>query len=109
MKKKKIKILGTEWSYYTLKEVKFEEIHADCPDSGALTLPVSKEMCFMAECLEIGAVRHEVRHAFIAELCLESAELTIDQFEEVQCTLDENKWEQMDEASKEIYENLIVK
>ena len=108
IKMKTIKIMGMEWQYklFTLKD--FLKNHPDCKGSGALTLPYLRQMHFVDVEMDMGTVRHEVRHAFISELGLESAILNIEQFEEIQCTLDQNRWEEMDEVSMRIYENLVI-
>lgn len=108
MKKYKIKIMGTEWQYFLYREEEFNKTHDDCEDSGAITLPGLKQMCFIEEYINIGTIRHEVRHAFTSELCLDSANLDLEQFEEIQCTLDECKWNEMNEVSTTIYENLVL-
>jgi hypothetical protein len=108
MKKKTVSVMGAAWTYKLYDEKRFLEIHPDCEDTGAITLPDSKEMHFILGLIDIGTVRHEVRHAFIAELCLDSTELTVDQFEEINCTLDQNRWEEMNEVSLRIYENLVL-
>jgi len=105
---KTVKIMGMEWKYKLLNLEEFLKEHPDCEESGALTLPNLRQMHFLDEDIDIGTVRHEVRHAFISELGLESATLNTDQFEEIQCTLDQNRWEEMDEVSMRIYENLVL-
>ena len=104
----KIKIMGMTWQYELYTQEDFLLRHPDCEESGALTLPSLREMHFVDDEINIGTVRHEVRHAFISELGLESAILNTDQFEEIQCTLDQNRWEEMDEVSMRIYENLVI-
>ena len=108
VKKETIGIMGKTWIYKLYTQKQFIKEHPDCEDSGALTLPYYREMHFISEEINIGMVRHEVRHAFISELGLESATLTLNQYEEIQCTLDQNRWEEMDEVSKAIYENLVL-
>ena len=108
MKKATITIMGRKWEYKLLTVIEFLKEHPDCHDSAALTLPGYKQILFNVEYFDIGLVRHEVRHAFIAELCLNSADLDVKQFEEIQCTLDQERWDELNEVSTEIYENLIL-
>lgn len=101
--------MGATWKYVLHNsEKEFVEAHPDCPNAGALVDIKLRELHFMKSQLDIGTIRHEVRHAFISELCLCGVDLDIYQFEEIQCILDQNRWDQMDEVSKIIYENLIL-
>lgn len=102
-----LKIMGVRWTAKVFSAEKFYNIHPECEDSLALTLPCKKELHFIDEYIDLGIVRHEVRHAFISELCLCSTDLENYQFEEIQCTLDQNRWDEMNEASIRIYEGLI--
>ena len=105
---KTIKIMGMEWGYKLFTQKDFLKEHSDCENSGALTLLHLRQMHFIDKDIDIGTVRHEVRHAFISELGLESATLNTEQFEEIQCTLDQNRWDEMGEVSMKIYENLVL-
>lgn len=101
--------MGSSWLYILYSENEFYLKHPDCPDTAALIIPYKRQIHFIKDHTNIGIIRHEVRHAFISELCLDAADLTIDQFEEIQCTLDQNKWEEMNEVSTVIYKNLNSK
>jgi len=91
----KIKIMGACWVYKLLSEMEFLAEHPDCEDSDALTLPGKREIHFKIGEVSAGTIRHELRHAYTAELCLDSADITAAQMEEIQCTLDQNRWEEM--------------
>ncbi len=106
MKVKNILIKGTVWTYRLYTEKGFIKKHPDSTDSAALALCATKELHFTRNQRDIGTVRHEVRHAFIAELCLECADLSLHQFEEINCTFDQHHWDDMDKVSKKIFENL---
>lgn len=103
-----IKIMGALWEYRLYDEKSFIKKHPDCEDSGALVLLSQRQLHFTEEQLDMGTIRHEVRHAFTHELCIGSANLELLQFEEIQCTLDQNRWDEMQEVSTTIYENLTA-
>ena len=98
--------MGASWEYFLYSELDFIKKHPDCAESGAITVPADKTLFFIKNQIDIGTVRHEVRHAFISELCLDSASLELGQFEEVQCTLDQTRWDEMHEVSAKIYKDL---
>lgn len=105
----KVKIMGAAWTVRLLSEVEFLELNNACENTAAITLPAKKEIHFQYSDLRLSTVRHEVRHAFTSELCIESADLSADQMEEVQCTLDENRFEDMDQTARNIYKKIIKK
>jgi len=102
----RVKILGFHWTYKMMTLAEFLQLHPECEDSGALCLIKKRQIHFIDEELSLGIVRHEVRHAFLSCLCLESTKISIEDFEEINCTLDETRWDQMDETSKKIYKRL---
>jgi hypothetical protein len=55
--------------------------------AAAYTLPETKEICFNSNELNIRVVRHELGHAYYDSLCVGSANLTVDQSEEIWCDI----------------------
>jgi len=99
-----ITIMGQKWKYRLMADDKYMAEHGD--DSEAITVSAKRLMDFRESAIKMGVVRHEVRHAFTNELCLDSADLTASQMEEIQCTLDQTRWESLDRAAKRIFKNL---
>lgn len=107
MKTWKIVISGQPWKYRLMSTKEFSKKHDDISETcGACVIPDKREIDFDVAEISLGVVRHEVRHAFTNELHLESASITGDQMEEIQCSLDENLWDKMDKASRLIFRNL---
>ncbi len=102
----RIKIMGATWVYNLYSRDGFLKLHPDCANDAALILPKTRQIHFCQGEATLEIVRHEVRHAFIAELCLDSTDLTIDQFEEIQCTLDERRWDDLNNTSQEIFKKI---
>jgi len=69
----------------------------------AVTIPTSREIHFQQGHFTLAIVRHEVRHAFTSELCLNDDTITVEELEEIQCCLDERHWDDMDKVSREIF------
>lgn len=100
----KIKIMGAWWTIKVFDDEKFCRLHPDNTDCGALTLPDDREIHFFVEEIALGVVRHEVRHAFLSELCLTDARgLSLEDFEEINCVLDQLRWDDMDQTSRKIF------
>lgn len=97
----KINIMGMTWTV-----ILFAAFEPEDSGAAAMTLPNKREFHFKLDDIRLGAIRHEVRHAFTNELCLTSADLSCEQMEEIQCSLDENRHKQMDELSLKIYKKL---
>ena len=108
MKKISLNIMGRNWTAKLLDCESFIEENPDCEDSAAVVIPAKKEIHFNADDIDLGVIRHEVRHVFLDSLCLSDADLDMDQFEEINCVLDQERWDEMDEVSAKIYENFIL-
>ena len=102
--KRTIVIMGQKWIYRLMSDERYILVHSD--DSEAITVSEKREIHFRMSFIDLSVVRHEVRHAFTNELCLESANLTALQMEEIQCTLDQTRWEALDIVAKKIFKNL---
>lgn len=101
-----VSIMGTNWEYRLYNEEDFLKVNPDCADDGAVILLRKREIHFTEEQRDIGTIRHEVRHAFIDGLYLDNARLTNKQYEEMHCSLDQYKWDEMASVSEAIYEAL---
>jgi len=107
LKRWSIKICGEAWVYNLMTEEKFLIKHRDVEgieNKPAITDPDKKTMDFKEVC--IGIVRHEVRHAYTAEKGLDAADLSGDQMEEIQCQLDEEKYDKMKRTVEIMFKNL---
>lgn len=97
--------MGIEWLFTRMIDEEFELLHYDCEGSAALTIIGDREVHFSEE-FNMNIIRHEVRHAFLSELCISDANLNVDQFEEVNCSLDQNRWDDMDKLSRRVFKEL---
>lgn len=98
--------MGDSWACEISSIEKMYEKYPEYDDSWAFCMASSRLIYFCYEHFNIGIIRHEVRHAFIAGLCLDDADISVSQFEEINCVLDENRWQQMDNVSREIFRKL---
>jgi len=96
----KVAIKGARWVVRRFTQKTFRKRHGDLY---AVTDPTLRKIAFQDGHLDLPIVRHEVRHAFTSELCLNDDTLTTTELEEVQCTLDERHWDDMDKVSREIF------
>lgn len=103
MRTKAVRILGKKWTCYFMSEKEFLDADPSCHDAGAYALSHTRQIRFLDSEFSLGVVRHETRHAFTAELCLESANLSALNMEEVQCTLDQRHWDCMNKVALEIF------
>jgi len=86
MKKHKFQIQGKEWTAEFLTEEEFAIRCLKSPcyrGAAAITLTGSRRICFDLSEITRDVVRHEVWHAYNNQLFINSAELSIDQYEEV--------------------------
>lgn len=102
MKSISVRIMEKYWICKLMSEHQFKKIHRD-GNLCAITLTDSYEIHFIDTSFTIGVVRHEVRHAYINSLCLDSIKLTVHQMEELNCTLDQYYWNEMGKTSTEIF------
>jgi hypothetical protein len=87
-----------------MTRAEFDKEHPDSADAEAITSKPNID--FIKGKVSLGTVRHEVRHAYVAECHLESTELSAENMEEVNATLDEYKWDKMNKTSQTIFTNL---
>lgn len=107
MKSFSFTIMGAKWSATIMSRSQFDKLNPDCIDTEAVCICKKRQIHFVDNELTKGIIRHEIRHAFTHELCIYSAELTAHQMEEVQCELDELRWDEMNHVSTELFKNLI--
>jgi hypothetical protein len=76
----RFKVLGHSWIAYYLPEKEFRQKYgtsyvgmAECED---------RELFLLTKGLKLGTIVHELHHAYVHELCLDSADLSGDQMEE---------------------------
>ena len=106
MIKKKIMICGEKWYYRVMSDAEFVEAHPKEDDADAITS--GNFMDFRENKVDLPTIRHEVRHAYIAECCLSSTnDMTVEDMEEINATLDEKKWDRMNRTSKTIFRNIL--
>ncbi len=100
----RVDILGRSWKISTLEPEtfikRFEQEYA------GITLPTTREIFINTDELNLGTVIHEVTHAFLASLCLQSADLTVDQHEEVYCEVMAIHGANLGRMARKIYEAL---
>jgi len=105
MKKWKIKICGENWNYRLFSDDEWTKEHPDEDDSDALT--EEPNMDFREGRISIGVCRHETRHAYVSECCIRSnTDMTPEDMEEINATLDEKKWDRMNRTAKTMFKNL---
>jgi hypothetical protein len=76
-----IHILGQKWRAYIEDDDTYSRRWGE--SDGAHTIPADKEMYFNEAELSRVVVTHELVHAYYSETCVSSANLTVDQIEEV--------------------------
>lgn len=75
-------------------------------DSAALTLPKEKILAFSTDEISLNVVTHEVTHAFITYLHYEDANLSLDQLEEMFCSMMEHQGQELLDCAKELYKKM---
>jgi len=103
MRKFKISICGEPWIVRVMPEVEFKLIHHEQEFKGTEGITAKPYLDFAMESICLGNIRHEVRHAYLAECCIESTDISSEDMEEINATLDETKWLSMDKTSKSIH------
>lgn len=95
-KKKKYtaNIKGVNWDFYCIPQSSYIRAHGK--DSDAVTYPHDKECYFNKARFLPGAVRHEIFHIYVASSGINSANLTVDQMEELGAELYEQHGPSMD-------------
>lgn len=79
----KVQILGRTWQISALDTDSFKKRFED--EYAGITLPITKEVVINLEELNLPTVVHELTHAYLAGLCTGSANLSVDQYEEIYC------------------------
>jgi len=99
-----VDIMGTVWHARLMDRKSFVEAHGrDYERTEAVCVGSDRTMDFVVDYIDIGVARHEVRHAFTFECCITSSKLNALQMEELQCELDESRWDDMNSRSKQIW------
>lgn len=75
------KIKGIEWKFYAQSPATYNRRHGK--DSHAITYTKDREIFFNISSLAPDYVRHEIFHAYVASCSTNSADLNIDQMEEL--------------------------
>lgn len=81
----KISILGRTWKITAIEPEAFIRRFED--ELAGITLLPTREIVINADELNLSTVIHEITHAYIGSLCVSSASLTEDQYEELFCEL----------------------
>ena len=106
-KQNKIKIFGNTWTYRVFKRDQFKKRYPEStPETLAITYSNKNRIDFVTEGVTMRECRHEVIHAYIASLPLNSAELNEDALEEIYCELISREWNQIDSDARRIFNNL---
>jgi hypothetical protein len=103
----KIMIRGHVWKVYLLDEETFISKFDD--GTAALTAPKERMLFFQPDYIDLPTVIHEVFHAYISHGGLESANLSVDQVEEVHAELVGTYGVEMIALSRRIRKELLKK
>lgn len=99
-----ILIRGQKWTVHLQSNEAFDAQH-DGEDRGA-TLISDKAIYFNLDFLDIKVVRHELVHAYFSTLYVESADLTIEQYEEILAEFLEDYLPVIHAHSKKLFKRL---
>lgn len=100
----KITIKGSEWTVKFHTDATYKKKIAT--DSGAETWITEKTIHFNKAEINMGFIRHELLHAFVAESSVESAQLTPDQVEEVCASIIQKHWNDINLITEQILNEL---
>ncbi len=104
MYKVELKILGQPWTVFLLEEEAFIK---RCGDrDAAITYGKSREIVFNEAELSRNTVWHELFHGFLSEMCITSAGLSADQFEEVAAELFGEHGDKIIRLGRKLYKEL---
>jgi hypothetical protein len=95
-----LKVKGIEWKVFIQTPAAYKRKHGN--DSDAITYPDDKELHFKKDHVRFGTCLHEVWHLFIACSGINSASLTVDQFEEVSAEILEEHYFDIGDTAKKI-------
>lgn len=101
----KINIKGSEWTIQILADSTYRKRFGR--DSMALTDLDTKRIFFNKNLISPGVIRHELLHAIVAEVHLESASITPDQIEEICASIVETQWNNMNSWAELILNSLL--
>lgn len=76
-----LSIKGVDWKFYAQTDASYRRSHGK--DSDAVTYPHDRDCYFNKSRLLPGTVRHELMHVFVASSGTNSANLTVEQMEEL--------------------------
>jgi hypothetical protein len=80
-----LQIHGMKWKLQVLESDKFRKKFEDCE---GITIPETRRIYFLEDELDIEVVEHELVHAYMDGLCLDSTrEVSKDDLEEIFCEL----------------------
>ena len=97
----RITLQGKRWTYSVLSSGLYKKREGD--DSDAMTHGSKRKMIFDASKLSLGACRHELFHAYCTNLYLNSAEISVDQFEEIVAEWAEDHLDEWAKKASEMY------
>jgi hypothetical protein len=100
----KLNILGHDWKIFTHEADDFCRKYDE--SDAAFTLPAEKEIHFNLEELTLIVTKHELWHAFRAEMCTSSALLSAEQEEEVSAELFANNSDKILRIARHLYKEI---
>lgn len=100
----KLKILDTEWRFYVYEHEQYEAKFG--ADSAALVIPSDNEGHFNLEDLTLSTVKHELFHAWLAALPINSARISKNQMEEICCDLFSDYGDLINRQARKLYKEL---
>lgn len=99
----KLLICGKSWKYRKRTPESFSKLYEN-DEAVAITKIDTRAMEFMEYDLE--TIRHELFHAYVSELHIESADLSRNQYEEILAEMLSKNWELMDKQARTMSRNL---
>lgn len=100
----RITLQGKRWTYTVLAHGLYKRREGE--DSEAMTHGSKRKMVFDASKLSLGACRHELFHAYCTNLYLNSAEVGVDQFEEIVAEWAEDHLDEWIKKASEMYSKM---
>jgi hypothetical protein len=100
----KVQILGNTWKVYLHSEDSFSRKFND--SDAAFVTTANKEMHFNEGELTLTVVKHEIFHSYHDAMSVHSANLTVEQEEEVCCELFAAHGDHMTRLARKLYKEL---
>ncbi len=100
----KVNILGHSWKVYLHTEDDFCRMYGD--HDAAFVLPQEREVHFNEGDLTLRVVKHELTHCYFTLLCVEAAQLSLDQQEEVFCEMMAEHGDKLLRLARHLYKEL---